>query len=137
MLLPIIQIHDFIDLSDFDTFSMYSFFTLDVRMDLIPGRQLKQITEIGAVEEWFRSHSGQGTNSIFEAEYYMTGDRVWLPYHERSPDLKLSGNTPRPWVSPEPTACRRDHPNGLPQPQLQPCIPLSQIAMKFFHLSIR
>src|SRR5205807_1028641 len=52
-----------------------------------PGRQLKQIAEIGQLEEWsvsrIRSHSGQGTTALFEVEY-STGDRVWLPYHEVS-----------------------------------------------------
>ncbi|OAX36170.1 hypothetical protein K503DRAFT_867760 [Rhizopogon vinicolor AM-OR11-026] len=52
-----------------------------------PGRQLKQIAEIGQLEEWsisrIRTHSGQGTAALFEVEY-STGDCVWLPYHEVS-----------------------------------------------------
>ncbi|OAX37864.1 hypothetical protein K503DRAFT_692599, partial [Rhizopogon vinicolor AM-OR11-026] len=42
-----------------------------------PGRQLKQIAEIGQLEEWsvsrIRSHSGQGTTTLFEVEC-STGD---------------------------------------------------------------
>ncbi|KAG2743902.1 hypothetical protein P692DRAFT_201666272, partial [Suillus brevipes Sb2] len=52
-----------------------------------PGRQLKQISDIGVPEEWSVSrisdHSGQGTDSSFKVEY-TTGEHVWLPYHVTS-----------------------------------------------------
>ncbi|KAG1888163.1 hypothetical protein F4604DRAFT_1489844, partial [Suillus subluteus] len=49
-----------------------------------PGRQLRQISDIGISEDWSVSrvldHHGQGTNALFKVEY-TTGDHVWLPYH--------------------------------------------------------
>lgn len=49
-----------------------------------PGRQLRQIADIGVPEEWsvarIADHTGQSTDSTFKVEY-TTGDHVWLPYH--------------------------------------------------------
>lgn len=50
-----------------------------------PGRQLSQVTGLGAVEDLAVSriadHHGKGTDSLFKVEY-STGDVVWLPYQE-------------------------------------------------------
>lgn len=50
-----------------------------------PGRELRQISSVGNLEEWavsgIESHHGKGKNSMFKLTW-KTGDSVWLQYHE-------------------------------------------------------